>query len=194
MNLRNITWTSELGLVQIVILIAFIVGYIIIFFYQRNKIKGLEDTVKKMESLSGLIERYMKIFSVDEIEKYVKLSKETTQMEMVEEERKKMKSELKKKGLEKMDYTELLNEYWELFGFQLDIIYNIPYSSIVEISIDSMRDSFSKKTARARLEKVRAELKSEGITEKQFVRYQLLREIYFMNEIRKKTKIKPKDE
>lgn len=158
----------ELG--DFIILIAFAVGYLIIFVYQKKKIGTLITQIDKQKDILEHTERFMNIFSVDKVEKYVKLSEKTIQMEK-EEVIKKMGSELKKKESERrkgIDYV--LKEHKALFGVVIDLIGRIPYLSVIENLLKEMKDTETKQFLEAHLENVRVNLKSQGVDREQWLR------------------------
>lgn len=155
--------TMELG--DIIILIVFAVGYGINFFYQKNKIGALETQIGTQKGISEQMEKFMNIFEVERVEKYVKLSEKTMKMEK-EEAIKKMESEFKMKESEAiLDANYRMNEYTALYELAIDMIAKSPYSPVVEKSLKAMRNTDAKQGLEKFLDKVRVDLKSKGFDE-----------------------------
>lgn len=153
----------ELG--DIIILIVFAIGYVIIFFYQKNKIGALETQIGTQKGISEQMEKFMNIFDVERVEKYVKLSERTMKMEK-EEAIEKMESEFKmKESGARLDANYRMNEYTALYELAIDMIAKSPYSPVVEKSLNAMRNTDAKQGLEKFLDKVRVDLKSKGFDE-----------------------------
>ena len=158
----------ELG--DIIILIVFAFGYVIIFFYQKNKIGALETQIGTQKGILEQVEKFMNIFDVDRVEKYVKLSEKTIQMEK-SEVIKKMESELKKKESERRKgISYVSNEHKALFEGVMDLIDRVPYLPVIESLLKEMKDTETKQYLEAYLERVREDLKSQDVDREQWLR------------------------
>ena len=180
----------ELG--DIIILIVFAIGYVIIFFYQKNKIGALETQIGTQKGISEQMEKFINIFDVERVEKYVKLSEKTVKMEK-EEAIKKMESEFKMKESEAiLDANYRMNEYTALYELAIDMIAKSPYSPVVEKSLKAMRNTDAKQGLEKFLDKVRVDLKSKGFDEELPAKVDSFQEVFlaFMQAI---TRAKAKD-
>lgn len=63
MGLSNITWFSELGLGQIIILIAYAISYLIIFIFQQRRINDLKQKFEDVKDIVELIKNYKKLYT-----------------------------------------------------------------------------------------------------------------------------------
>ena len=180
----------ELG--DLIILIAFAIGYLIIFVYQKKKIGILITKIDKHKDILEQTEKFMNIFNVDKVETYVKLSEKTVKMEK-EEAIKKMESEFKMKESEaRLDANYRMNEYTALYELAIDMIAKSPYSPVVEKSLKAMRNTDAKQGLEKFLDKVRVDLKSKGFDEELPAKVDSFQEVFlaFMQAI---TRAKAKD-
>lgn len=89
---------------EIIILAVYGIGYLIIFFYQKSRIKNLEGKIVTTKDISELMERYTKMLDLDRVEKYVQLSEKTFRME----------TEHYLKKLESVMYKEFVKHWKEI--------------------------------------------------------------------------------
>lgn len=70
---------------QIIQLAGYVVGVIIIIRFQNQKIKSLTGQVESQKGILESVERFMNIFKIDDIEKYVEMTKKKMTLEQEEE-------------------------------------------------------------------------------------------------------------
>lgn len=151
-----------MGLGDFIILIAFAVGYLIIFVYQKKKIGTLITQIKSQGETLKQTEKFMNIFNLDKVEKFVQISDKTVQMEK-DEAIKKMKSEVK----ENFDY--LLREYKGLLGVSIDLIFTLPYLPAIDKAISEMEETTTKGVILKGLKNFRKNLETQGIDKRGWV-------------------------
>lgn len=159
MGLSNITWSSELGLGQIIILIAYAVGFLITYFHQKKKIGILITQIDKQKSILEQVERYMNIFDLDKVEKFVQMSEKTVQME---KEEMKKQYEYDSEKSTKFFLDEIINLVGVLFKLSSVFAYE-PY---FEKTINEVKNVFFKQRLLGAIKKSRENLKSLGIEDK----------------------------
>lgn len=162
MGLNNVTWSSELGLGQSIILIAYVIGYLIIYFHQKNKIGALKEQIDTQKGILDQIERFMNMFSVDKLEYFEKLSTKTAQME-----KELAIKEIKSKAQKSFDYA--LKEYDAVLGLAYKLVDGMTYFPTIEIWLNEMEDVQTKSFLLEYLKKRRRDIESEGIGKREWV-------------------------
>ena len=156
MGLSNITWSSELGLGQIIILIAYIIGYLIIYFHQKNKIGVLKEQIDTQKGILEQVERYMSIFDLDKVEKFVEISDKTVQMEK-EEAIKKIEAKAKS------NHEYLFKDYEAVYKALIGLVYALPYLPVLERTVNDMENVLSKEIILGGLNQARRNWESHEI-------------------------------
>ena len=100
-----------MGYGDFIILGVFAIGYIIIFRYQKNKIDSLKTQVESQAGILSAMQKFMSIFKLEEIEKYVEISRKKFIMEK-EENMKGLEEKIEAKT--KKDYDFLFKEYLDV--------------------------------------------------------------------------------
>jgi len=128
-------------ILQGVLVIGYVVGTIIIKNHQDEKIEALETGIKTQSTIMESMQRFMGLFDLDRVEKYVKISEKTFQAEK-EEALKKLDEDWKKRA--DMSSAFLRAEWREIMTLSLNLIWSFPYSPTVEKSINEVKSVVSK--------------------------------------------------
>jgi hypothetical protein len=147
---------------NIITLVVFAISYLIIFIYQKKKIENLKTDVEKLKDISGQMERFMNMFDLDKVEKYVAMSEKLAKMEA-----KTTIQQIESDAKENFDF--MLKEYTVLLEVVIEIIFKMPYLPIIENSLNEMREVQTKRSLLQALHKVRMTLESQGIDKRGWV-------------------------
>ena len=126
---------------EIIIFIAYIIGFLFTIKYQKNKIDTLRIQVKSQKDTISNIQRFMDLFKLDVVERYVQFSQKTAEKER-DEAIKVITEEWQRK-------TELTGkvyfaEYKALLDISLNFVRSFAFSTTAEQIIRGMNDSFTK--------------------------------------------------
>lgn len=155
---------------EIIILIVYALGSLLTFFYQKNKIDSLKTQVNSQSGALDSMQKFMNIFQLDEVEKYVEMSKKKTLLEKQEEMKdlenraKKDKQELEATLKSKAGQTVqmLTDDIIELLGVIRRISYNLIDFSNFEKAVEEMSDGFPRDNVIKILEKAKQEKETIG--------------------------------
>ncbi len=162
---------------EIIILCVYAIGYIFTFFYQKNKIDSLKIQVNSQSGTLDSMQKFMSIFKLDEIEKYVELNKKKTLLEK-QEEMKELEARAKK-DIQELETTlktkagrtviNLTGDILELLSVIMKISYDlVDYSyfekAVGEMSDDSLKDNVIQILEKAKREKAKREKEPKGFT------------------------------
>jgi len=126
-----------------------IIGLIIIFIYQKKKINYLKNKIDTAE-------KFMNIFNLDKIEKYVKISEKLYKKQaelVIENEKKKIQFKTK----ETIKY--LFKEYIILYRYVLNLLTVFPFHPYIRKSISELPDEDIKNELSSFLRKIQEEYK-----------------------------------
>ena len=143
-----------------IILGVFAIGYIIIFFYQKNKIDSLKTQIESQSGVLSSMQTFMSIFKLEEIERYVEMSRKTFLMEK-EDDMKAFKEKLE--ATTKKSYNFLFKEYLDVTRtlFRLSFAFGIyPY---FEKTILEMESVVAKESLLESIKEKKEALKAQGI-------------------------------
>lgn len=152
-----------MGLDQIIILIAYVVGFLIIFIHQKNKIGTLITQTKKQKSILEQVEKFMNIFDLDKVEKYVQMNERRVHME-TEETIKKVKKQYESEAKKDTEFYQY--QVLDLLGVLSKLSFVFAYEPYFEKSINEIKSEFNRKILLDSIQKAREELKSIGIEDK----------------------------
>jgi len=151
----------ELG--QVIILIAYAAGFLIIFIYQKKKIGTLITQINKQKGIFEQAEKFMNIFDLDKLKKYVQMNEERVQME-TEETIKKIKEQYVSSVKKSSEF--LLNEILDLAGVLNKLSFVFAFEPYFEESIKGIKNESSREILLDLIQKNREVLKSLGIEDK----------------------------
>jgi hypothetical protein len=145
---------------QIIILIAYAVGFLIIFVYQKKKIGILITQIDKQKGILDRAESFMNIFNLYKVDKYVQMDAKRVQMES-EAAMKKIKEQYESKAVISTKY--LLNEISDLIGVLTELSFVFAYEPYFEKSINGIKNEFFRQLFLDGIKENRESLKSIGI-------------------------------
>jgi len=138
-----------MNVIELLFNIAFIVGFIIIYFHQTHSIKTLKSALSASET-------FMNIFNLEKIEQYVKIMEKTHKAEaklLVETEKEQLKTAARK-GIQ-----YLTKEYGILYGFVLKLLFIFAFNQYVIKSIEEMPNSDIKDSLKSDLVKKQQDIR-----------------------------------
>lgn len=130
-------------ILQGILVIGYVVGTIIIKNHQNKKIEALETGINTQSKIMESMQRFMGMFDLDQVEKYVKMSQKTFKFEKAEA-LKKLNEDWKKEADKSISF--LIAEREDLLSLAISLIWTSPYSSALEKSINEMKSDKSKVT------------------------------------------------
>lgn len=159
---KDITWFSELGTGQIIILSVYAIGYLIIFIFQHRKINDLKEKFEGVKDLVELVKSYKDLYTPQQLEYFKNLAFETAQME-------------RDKAIQKIEAERtkgtayLLEEYKATMDTLTTLMFRFPYLPLVNETINEMKDSATKEALLRGLKRIRDILAKEGIDETKWI-------------------------
>jgi len=109
---------------EIVLLIVYVIGVLVIINFQKEKIGALNAQIKAQNDMIANMQRLMSIIKLDDIEKYVDINKKIMEHEK-EEAVKNVEKKIKAKADDALKL--LLQEYSAVYGLALRIIGVYPH-------------------------------------------------------------------
>ncbi len=142
---------------DLVILAAYAMGFLIIYIHQKKRIESLKTQVDSQSDVLSSMQRFISIFKIDEVEKFVELSRKKFLMEK-EEDLKKIKKEFKSKIDIKNNVLSI--QMLELLMVLTKLSYFVGDKSYFEKSIKEMRKGIAKERALEVLNEAKKQEKS----------------------------------
>lgn len=143
-----------------IILGVFAIGYIIIFRYQKDKIDSLKTQIESQSGVLSSMQTFMSIFKLEEIEKYVEISRKKFLIEK-EEDMKVLEEKLKAKI--KKNYDFLFKEYLEASKALSKLSFAFATYPYFETTILEMKSVVQKEYLLESIKMKKEELKALGI-------------------------------
>ena len=141
-----------------IILGVFAIGYIIIFRYQKDKIDSLKTQIESQSGVLSSMQTFMSIFKLEEIERYVEMSRKKFLMEK-DDDIKALKEKLEAKT--KKNYGFLFNEYLDVSEALIKLSFAFGAYPYFETTILEMKSVVQKEYLLERIKKKKEELKAQ---------------------------------
>jgi len=148
-----------MGYGDFIILAVFAIGYIIIFCYQKDKIDSLKTQIESQSGVLSSMQTFMSIFKLEEIERYVEMSRKKFLMEK-DDDIKALKEKLEAKT--KKNYGFLFNEYLDVSEALIKLSFAFGAHPYFETTILEMKSVVQKEYLLERIKKKKEELKAQG--------------------------------
>ena len=145
---------------QVVIMLAFGIGVLIVIKNLRGKIGVLESQLKSQSDILSKIKDFMSIFDVKKVKGYVKLSEEKFELERDKAIRG-AKNQIKEKA--QKGEKHWLNEFLAVYDAMHKLIYAFPFHPAFENSLKEMKASISKQLILEDLKKQKKWFRDKGI-------------------------------
>ena len=171
-----------MGYGDLIILAVFGIGYIIIFLYQKNKIDSLKTQIESQSGVLSSMQTFMSIFKLEEIERYVEMSRKTFLMEK-EDDMKALKEKLE--ATTKKNYGVLFNEYLDVSEALIKLSFAFGAYPYFETTILEMKSVVQKEYLLERIKKKKEELKAQEFDTKIWSRL-MAQDAYFKSLTEKK--------
>ena len=143
-----------------IILGVFAIGYIIIFRYQKDKIDSLKTQIESQSGVLSSMQTFMSIFKLEEIERYVEMSRKKFLMEK-DDDIKALKEKLEAKT--KKNYGFLFNEYLDVSEALIKLSFAFGAYPYFETTILEMKSVVQKEYLLESIKVKKEELKALGI-------------------------------
>jgi len=144
---------------QVVIILAFGIGVLIVIKSLRGKIRVLDSQLKSQSDILSKIKDFMSIFDVEQVKAFVKLIEEKFELERDKAIRE-AENQIKEKA--QKDAKLWMNEFLAVYDVLIKLIYVFPFHPAFENSLKEMRASKSKQLILEDLDKQRKWFRDMG--------------------------------
>ena len=165
-----------------IILGVFAIGYIIIFFYQKNKIDSLKTQIESQSGVLSSMQKFMSIFKLEEVERYVEISRKKFLIEK-EIDLKTLKEKLE--ATTKKNYDFLFHEYLDVSDALIKLSFAFGAYPSFEKAITEMKSVVIKQFLLKRIKKKKEDLKAQGLDKGIWSRF-IAQDAYFKSLTEKK--------
>ena len=137
---------------DVALFIAYVVGFLIIFLHQRKKINALSTAVQSQKSILDSAKKFMDIFDLEKVKRYVEMERKTVEGETkeklreIEEEKKKLSQEYEEKMKKRKEsFSILIHEHKAMMGLVVFAMSYVPPADRFGL-VELMDDSVAKET------------------------------------------------